>query len=153
MRNKGYALLELILTMSIILSISAMVFVDFSKLSKITTEIEGKYYENAIVNLIIKSKNYCRSNEINGRVVFDQQGRNIWFQDLTDGAKPKNIYVVSLPKDYKMEGVSFKNSMIHISANVAARDCAGTIPFRDKNDKLHIITMRVGSSYVDIKKK
>lgn len=153
MRNKGYALLELILTMSIIMSISAMVFVDFSKLSKLTTEIEGKYYENAIMNLIIKSKNYCRSNEINGRVVFDQERRTIWFQDLTDGAKSKNIYVVSLPKGYKMEGVSIKDNMIYINANGAARDCAGTIPFKDKNDKLHIITIRVGSSYVDIKKK
>ena len=62
-----------------------MVFVDYSKISSIINDLDCKYYENAVKNLLLKSKYYCRLNEITGQILFESQGRNIYFKDLSQG--------------------------------------------------------------------
>lgn len=151
MRNKGYTLIEVIFTITLATLLYSMVFVNYSKISSITNDLDCKYYENAVKNLLLKSKYYCRLNEITGQILFESQGRNIYFRDLSQAGKPKVVYLITFPSEYEINYVSFKNNQIFISSNGTVRGDAGKIEFKDKRGKIHIITMRVGSSYVDIK--
>lgn len=151
MKNKGYTLIEVIFTISLMTIILSFTFTSFLKLFKVNNSIESRYYENATMNFILKSKSYCRANEISGRIVFDVEESNIFFEDLSKPIMPKVIYTLKFPNKYKISYVSFKNRIIYINSDGTARDYAGTIQFKDKNKEIHTVTMRVGSSYVDIK--
>ncbi|NEZ46328.1 type II secretion system protein [Clostridium niameyense] len=144
--KKGFTILEVILYISIYTILLSFVVINIEGNKKITNDIKTKEFSTSILNLINSSRNFCKGNNMGGYIYFNIEDRNINFYMTSE-----KVYGIRVPKGFNiMETNSSKLNSIYIDNNGMIAD-ACTIKFKDKMNKIHKITICVGSSYVQIK--
>lgn len=143
----GYSLNELIVVIAIFSILSAILLKGLLSYRAYANNIDVDYCSNSIMKFINSAKAYCRNKEINGYIFFDSPKGIIYF--LT-GEVIEDKYV--LPEGFKLNDVNLGSGKyaIEIDARGFTND-ACTISYVDRKGCMHIITMCVGTSYVEIK--
>lgn len=144
--KKGFTILEVILYISIYSILLSFIVINMDGNKKITNDIQTKEFSTSILNLINDSRNFCKRNNMGGYINFNIKDRSINFYMTSE-----KVYGIHAPKGFNiMETNSSKINSIYIDNNGMIAD-ACTIKFKDKMNKIHKITICVGSSYVQIK--
>ncbi|MCY6960468.1 prepilin-type cleavage/methylation domain-containing protein [Clostridium brassicae] len=146
-KKPGIALIELVLTISIILILSGVSFGIYYKTYKcINNKFKVDMCKNGILHIINDAKNYCKINNQRGYLVFNGKD-NIDFNSLNRRVKSYKI-----PVGFRLGDVITPsgNQIIYIDGDGNTRD-ACTIFFYDLKDRDYSITLRVGTNYVEIK--
>lgn len=144
--KRGYTILETLFVVAvIIISFStSIILVNIGK--RIVNENNYQSTSIEIVDFINSSKRYCRENGIPGYIICDTANNSVKFICNTH-----LVYKFYLPKGFKIDNLNTNNGTILInSRGISGSAC--TIKYEDANGELHLITMRVGTSYVEIKK-
>lgn len=145
--KKGYSIIEVIICMSLISIVITFSGINIKKFNKHVNEIEVEHCSFSIVYLINSAKLYCKQADKQGKIIFSIDDQNICFY-----CNQKLIDKIIIPSGFKLEDVktSKGHNIIHIEkTGETGEEC--TIPFRDKFEELHSITVQVGSKYVEIK--
>jgi len=142
--KKGFTIVELMVTLSIMcifLSYSLMSIKGYTQLSN---DIDVNYSENKIVNFINTSRQYCKLNDTSGHIYFMSDLNEIWF--LSNAQHAKRFH---LPQGFTLNILNLSTGYITIDQRgFTANAC--TIKFSDRKDKIHSITICVGTAYVEI---
>jgi prepilin-type N-terminal cleavage/methylation domain-containing protein len=142
--KKGFSLIETLVVMSIIAILFSCSISLVSLGRKISSEDGYRTCSIEIVDFINSSKHYCMRKGTPGYIVCDTNSNTIKFICNTH-----LVYRLSLPKGFILGDLNAANGMILInSRGISGSAC--TIKYEDDNKDLHLITMRVGTSYVEI---
>ncbi|CAB1242872.1 type II secretion system protein [Clostridium sp. MT-14] len=144
-KSRGFTLIELLLTMSLFSVIFSFSLITLGFYSKITNEIDVDLTDNNIINFINKSKAYCRDNKKEGGYIyFDQDSECITFN-----VGLNEIFNMRLPEGFTLNGVRDDNRIKIDNRGITQDACS--IKFKDRKEKIHCLTMCVGTAYVEIK--
>lgn len=138
-------MLEILMVVSIIAVLSAASLMTASNYNSMKNDIDLMMCENMILGIINDGKQYCREKQKPGYVLFNLIKNEVSFQ--CDGKKVDSFM---FPEGVKINSINTKLCKIDINKNGVACD-AGTITLRDKEGKLHSITINVGVGYAEIK--
>ena len=144
-RYKGYTLIELIAVMAIIAIVLAFCSIGGKWYKHYMNGIDTSYTSDSILFFITNSKQYCREKESKGCITFDVIENKIIF---SSNGLVRDEFL--LPCGYTLNGTNLPINEINIDNSGFSSD-ACTIKFRDREEKLHSITMCVGTAYVEIK--
>lgn len=143
--KKGFTLIELIIVISIISIVSCYTLVKISFFNSKIDSIDVDKCNNAIMMFINNAKLYCREKETSGTIYF-YPGK-----DKADfNVQCRNVEHLTLPSKFYIYDVNSAYSKINIDSKGFVSD-ACTISFRDRSDKLHEISIFVGTGFVQIK--
>lgn len=144
--KKGFSLIEILVVMSIIIILFSCSISLVTVGKRITGEISSQTMSIEIVDFISSCIHYCNENGVSGYIICDKKANTIKFICNTH-----LVYKVPLPKSFILEDLNANNGMIMIDSNHwnPRSDCS--IIYEDINNKVHKITIRVGTSYVEIK--
>lgn len=145
MKKKGFTLIEILMVISMIASITLIMLLNAGEYSQTVNKTKNKYYQNSIVDFISNSKHYCAANKISGYISFKLDENTLYFS-----ANGRRISKLRAPEGFRLYDVNLPYCMMNIDRNGSSAD-AYTIQYKDSIDKLHIITVCVGTNYVDIK--
>lgn len=143
--KKGFTLIETLIVLSLI-----MILISFNINAAIGCR---NIYNNnnidmcnlEIVSLIIRSKHYCRESGSPGYILCDSSSNTMKFIHNN-----KLVYKYKLPEGFILYDLNAESGVISINKRgISGSAC--TIRYYDINKKDHLITMRVGTSYVEIK--
>jgi hypothetical protein len=113
--------------------------------TQISNDIDVNYCDNKIVNFINTSRQYCNIHDTSGQIYFLSSLNLISFSCYSENVK--RFY---LPDGFKLNPISLSSGYIAIDAR-GFTSSACTIKFSDRKDKIHSITISVGSADVEIK--
>jgi len=145
MKNKGYTLIELIAVMAIIAILLTSYGIGIKWYKSCLNRIDTSYTQDSILIFITNSKHYCREKGSRGYISFDIVDNEMIF--FCDG-KCRDKF--QLPSELSLYGTNLMDNKIHID-NTGFTSDACTIKFKDREGKLHNITLCVGTAYVEIK--
>lgn len=140
---KGYTVIELVVTLSIILLIFNYSVVRLNIISIFNNDVDVAICNNSILNIINNSKQYCRRMHKMGVIYYWEKDNSIRF--YTDN-NLKYRYV--LPNGFKYVEANSKRMCIDINSLGFSND-ACTIIYKDRKGDLHRLTMCVGTSNVE----
>ncbi len=143
--KKGFTLLEVIITISILLIIASISLINISNLEKQKNDTDVELCKSMILGIINDAKQYCRENNKSGYILFNSAESKIGFYSSS-----KKIESFVLPEDVNIYSINTNESKIDIDKFGFTSD-AGTIKLRDKRGSLYTITINVGAGYVEIK--
>lgn len=142
----GYTLIEVICTVSIAIVVSSIGIAAVKNYNGLKSEMECKYVNNQILNFINGSREYCRSRNLEGKIFIDASlNRFIFYKGLD-----KCIDKFYFPKGFKVYPLQKSHGEISIDENGMTSD-ACKIQYVDLRKGVHIITICVGTGYVEIK--
>ncbi len=145
--NKGFTLIELMISISIILILMTFTFTTYSGFNRTVNKMDVDFFSNSMVNFINNSKQYSRINNCSTNITFDTENKKIY---LSDNSKiVKRLYV---PKGFKLNTVNTSRGKdkIYIDNRGVTTD-ACTIRYLDRMGGWHNISICVGSAYAEIK--
>lgn len=144
MNKKGFTLIEVIASLSIILIIFSLTFSAKTIHSTISNEIQCKSALYDVENLITFSKAYCKKNKTIGKIQVDNMKNKITLS--SEGRKViKKVY---LPKEIKINGC---NICMKVNSNGLINK-GNTIEFKDDKNNLYKITIAAGIDYITVSK-
>lgn len=143
--KRGYTLIELIAVMAIITIILAFYSIGVNGFKSYSNKIDTNFTNDSVLIFITNAKQYCREKEKNGCVSFDVIRNEIIF---SCDSKAKDKFL--LPSGFSLIGANLPINEIRID-NTGFISDACTIKFRDREEKLHSISLCVGTAYVEIK--
>ncbi|MBU5225322.1 pilus assembly FimT family protein [Clostridium senegalense] len=141
--KKGLMLIEVLVTLSIILSILMISSFANKSFKKYEEKIAIEYSANDIVNFINYGKSYSRRFRSSSYILL--QGKNV----LILANKSKIIDTLKLPEDISI--TQFNNNVLNIKNGGYVSD-ACTIRLKSKTGLKKEISIMVGTNYVHIKK-
>ncbi|EES90791.1 prepilin-type N-terminal cleavage/methylation domain-containing protein [Clostridium botulinum] len=143
--KKGYSLVELLVVLSILFLIIGYCGIKCNKFKEVySNSIEVDFSNNYILHMLQNSSLYCKNENKSGRLDFGFDNRVKFYCD------EKLIKVYEIPKEFKFVNADLFNCNININ-NLGVIYTACRISYKDKKEKLHDITIRVGSHYVKVK--
>lgn len=143
--KKGFTIIELMVTLSIVCIFLSYSLMSIKGYTDITNDIDVNSVDNKIVNFINTSRQYCKINNTRGHVYFIPEQDEIWF--LSNSQYSQRFY---LPVGFKLNPINLSTGYITIDQRgFTASAC--TIKFSDRKDKIHSLTICVGTSNVEIK--
>lgn len=113
--------------------------------TQISNDIDVNYCDNKIVNFINISRQYCNIHDTSGQIYFISSLNLILF--VSNSEHSERFY---LPEGFKLNPISLSSGYITIDQRGFTSN-ACTIKFADRKDKMHSITICVGSADVEIK--
>lgn len=145
--KKGFTLIEIVIVITVI-GILNMCFFSYLNTYKV---YKGKIlvdrYNNSIMTFINSCKQYCYYNNIPGFIKFDIIGNRLIF---TVDTVIKRI--LNTPNEFKLYSINVSNGRSEVwFDNKGFTSDACTISYMDSINKVHAITISVGTSYVEIK--
>ncbi|SKA76879.1 prepilin-type N-terminal cleavage/methylation domain-containing protein [Clostridium sp. USBA 49] len=143
--KKGFTLIEVLVTMSIITLLIPLTNFFISNYKKLQNDNDIKMCQIMIVSIINNSKQYCREKNKSGYILFDIAKDEIIF--YCDGNKKDNFL---LPKGIDLKSINTNYYKIDIN-NFGITNDAGTISIKDRYNKIYEITINVGVGHVEIK--
>ncbi|ERI91314.1 prepilin-type cleavage/methylation protein [Clostridiales bacterium oral taxon 876 str. F0540] len=143
--KKGFTLLEVVVTISMLFIIASLSLINISNLQKQKNDTDVELCKSMILGTINDSKQYCRENNKPGYIIFDVSESKIGFYSGN-----KRIESLKLPGGVSIYSINTDGSRIDIDKFGFTSD-AGTIKLRDKRGCLYTITINVGAGYVEIK--
>lgn len=139
--KKGFTIIELMVTLSVVCIFLSYSLMSVKGYTDISNDIDVNYTDNKIVNFINTSRQYCKINNIKGRIYFIPDQNEIWF--LSNSQYSKRFY---LPEGFTLNPINLSTGNITIDARgFTANAC--TIKFSDRKDKMHSLTICVGTAY------
>lgn len=143
--KKGYSLVELLVVLSILFLIIGYCGIKCNKFKEVySNNIEVDFSNNYILHMLQNSSLYCKNENKSGRLDFGFDNRVKFY------CNEKLIKVYEIPKEFKFVNADLFNCNININ-NLGVIYTACRISYKDKKEKLHYITIRVGSHYVKVK--
>ena len=142
-------LLELIVALALTLILYTVFAFSGRNACNIKNNLEVKDAYNGIVDIFMRAKEYCRSNERIGSLTFDLQEDIIKFYDVSK-VEHKLIYSYKMPGDIDLTYINSELFSIDIDERGGAKDSC-TIEFKDKSGKIYTLTICVGSFMIDVK--
>lgn len=143
---KGVSLIELIIVLSILVTIVSFGSINFINLYRgMSNSINISYFDNKILHIISESTLYCKSKNKSGYLLFSDDYRKIKF--FCNNLKVKEY---EIPDKFMFINTDSFNKRIGIN-NLGSVTQACTINYKDEKGKTHIITIRVATRYVQIK--
>lgn len=143
-KSKGFTIIELVLVIGIISVFLSFSLINASGYKKLSNKIDVDFFSNSLLNYITNSKEYCRDTDKSGHIYFDSERGLITFN-----CGIRQVNDLSLPDGFSLNDVRSDNKIKITNMGKTGSSC--TIKFRDREGKLHCITMCVGTEYVDIK--
>jgi prepilin-type N-terminal cleavage/methylation domain-containing protein len=145
--KKGYTLLELMITISIISILSIMFSRYFITYEKYRNRILVDQCNNTIMSFINSCKQYCYYKDIGGYIKFDVIGNRLIFYVGTEVKR-----ILNTTRGLKLYSINVSNGDAKLNFdNKGFTSDACTMSFEDSDTKIHEITISVGTSYVEIK--
>ncbi|MEL7597291.1 MAG: prepilin-type cleavage/methylation domain-containing protein [Clostridiaceae bacterium] len=146
-KKKGITLIEIILILSILVVLSSMTVRNYYRIYSTTlNSFSVDMCSNSILHIINDSKQYCRSKNKSGYLVFDCV-KSINFYC---GGNRVRSYTVPKGFDLKPLNSKYGKQIIDID-NLGNTADACTICYADRKGDNHFMTLRVGTNYVQIK--
>lgn len=145
MKNDGFTLIEVIVTMAILTVLFGYSFINISNYSKIVNKMEAESFTNTLLNFIISSKIYCKENNVNGYIYFVTNNDTVQLN-----CNLKTIKKLKLPYGFSNIHTNKNNNKISID-NLGYTGDACTIRFTDREGGLHCISICVGTANVELK--
>lgn len=144
--KKGFSLIEILVVISIIIILFSCSISLVNVGREITGEISNQSLSIQIVDFINSCIHYCKDSGVSGYIICDTNTDTIKFICNTH-----LVYKLTLPKGFILGDLNANNGMIKIESirRNSGSDCS--IIYEDDNNKIHKITIRVGTSYVEIK--
>ncbi|AOR23925.1 prepilin-type N-terminal cleavage/methylation domain-containing protein [Clostridium taeniosporum] len=142
MKHKGFTLIEVIASLSIILIIFSLTASVKDINSVISNKIEWESVLYDVENLFTYSKAYCKKNKINGEIQVDNIRNKIIFSPNDR----KRIKQVILPNWMK---IFTKNECMQVKSNGHINQ-GKTIGFKDYKNNMYEITVLPGIDYINI---
>lgn len=145
--NKGFTLIELMISISMILILMTFAFITYNGFNRTINKMDADFFSNSMVNFINNSKQYSRINNRSTNITFDTGNEKIYLS--ADSKIVKRLYV---PKGFKLNTVntsSGKNKIYIDNRGVTTDAC--TISYLDRMGGQHNISICVGSAYAEIK--
>ncbi|WP_315080420.1 prepilin-type N-terminal cleavage/methylation domain-containing protein [uncultured Clostridium sp.] len=142
MKKKGFTLIEVIASLSIIIIIFSLTLSIKDIHSTISNDIESKSALYDVENLLSYSKAYCKKNKKNGEIQIDNIRNRILFGE---NAK-KTVKQVVLPEEIKIIG---KNDCIQVRSDGHIKQ-GKTIVFQDNKNNIYKVTIATGIDPINI---
>ncbi|HBJ2622308.1 prepilin-type N-terminal cleavage/methylation domain-containing protein [Clostridium botulinum] len=142
MKKKGFTLIELIASLSIIIIIFSLTLSVSDIHSTISNDIKSKSALYDVENLLSYSKAYCKKNKKNGEIQIDNIRNKILFGE---NAK-KIVKQVDLTGKFKIIN---KNDCIQVRSNGHIKQ-GKTIVFQDNKNNIYKITIATGIDPINI---
>lgn len=147
MTRKGFCLIEILAVMAIIVVLSGTASVVANNYYKLKNELEVKNFDYSILNMFNYARFYCKNKECAGQIYIIEGKNNISFYE---GVNLKSR--LQVPKCFCITKNDVQNIEHIISIDKNGQICnACSIEYKDRTGKTHLITIGVGSFYVDIK--
>ncbi|MCY6354058.1 type II secretion system protein [Clostridium sp. ZS2-4] len=146
-KKKGTTLIEIIIVLSILTVLSSMAIRNYYCIyNTVSNNFSVDMCSNSILHIINDSKQYCKSKNKSGYLVFDC----IKSIEFYCGGNMVRSYTV--PEGFMLKPLNSKggSQIIHID-NFGNTGDACTICYADITGENHPITLRVGTNYVQIK--
>ncbi len=145
--KKAYTLIELMITISILAILSMLFIKYFTTYEKYRNKILVDQCNNSIMSFINSCKQYCYYRDTSGCIKFDVEGNRLIFYVGTDVKR-----ILNAPKGLKLYSINVSNGDAKLNFNNKGfTPDACTMSFVDLENKIHEITISVGTSYVEIK--
>lgn len=147
--KKGVALIELMITLGIIVSLSGLALGTGLKMHKnIDNSFKVDACKNSILHIVNDAKHYCKINNQGGYLLFCDKDTI----EFKSGSKVIKKY--KLPKGFRLGNiVNSSRTQIFDINNFGEFKEVGTIYFFDCKGKQYVITIRVGTKYAKIKEQ
>ncbi|WP_461204342.1 prepilin-type N-terminal cleavage/methylation domain-containing protein [Clostridium sp. DL1XJH146] len=143
MNIKGYTLIELMVILAVFIILSSFILLNYAKLcKKVENYLDVKNCSSEIMTIINESKIKCKINNREGKIVFYENQR-VAFKFIVGGI----VDSYYIPKEFEFLG---KPPTIYIN-NKGGVAATSTISYFDRYDEKHIISIKVATTYVDIK--
>lgn len=147
--KKGFTLIEIIVTMSIIAIVSSITILSLRNTYKIRNSLDVEITKRGILNIILNSKNYCYINKVSGHLKFDAKNEEISFYDDSRNIS-EQMSIFTLPKGIDLEYSKDCVNEVNIGREGGLGE-ACTISFKDSYNNYYTVTICVGSFSVDVK--
>ncbi|NFK73988.1 prepilin-type N-terminal cleavage/methylation domain-containing protein [Clostridium botulinum] len=142
MKKKGFTLIEVIASLSIILIIFSLTLSVKDIYSTISNDIESKSALYDVENLLSYSKAYCKKNKKSGEIQIDNIRNRILFEK--DGLT--TVKKVILPRKIR---IISKNDCIQVTSNGHIKQ-GKTILFQDNKNNIYKVTIATGIDPINI---
>ncbi|GAA0743559.1 peptidase [Clostridium oceanicum] len=143
--RKGFVLFELIIYMAILMIVFSVGFISIKKYTKVSSDIVSSEFSNSLIDFINNAKKVCRENNKGGFIYFDIGKEKIDFS-----MSNKLVKSIKLNDSIDLISINTHGNNIYIN-NQGMTKNACTIKFKDNSNKIHNITICVGTAYVQIK--
>ena len=144
--KKGYTLIEVIITLSIIAIILSITTLGFNYYKEQVNRIEAKSLLLEIKSLLSLSKAYCRKNNINGNIYLDLNEKKINFSSDKVMSEFIDFDKVEVGDEFNIKS-NFSNSTITINDEGFITK-AGTIELYIGNQKYDELRIAVGMDII-----
>lgn len=143
-KKNGFTIIELVMVIGIASILFSISLINFGGYNKLQNRIDVDIFSNSLINLINNSKEYCRDKKSGGYLYFDTDKNVIC---LNCGVQ--KIYKLELPDKFKLNIVRPGNKIRIDNRGITEDAC--TIQYKDREKKMHCITMCVGTALVEFK--
>lgn len=141
-KNRGFTLLEVVIVISIIISLSSITLSISKNFKRLDNKLKSETTVNEIVNFINICKMYCKNNNKDANLVEDIENNEMYLQiDMKKTIK----YI--LPKGLYFYGTTVGSNISIIGKNGSIQ-FAGKIIFKDLDGNLYKVITSVGVNNV-----
>lgn len=143
--HKGTTLIELMVVLGVLVMIISFCITNYFKLyDSWTNSTNIDFCNNYILHMVKNSALYCKNENKSGYLLFTGKDKVKFYCDN------KKIEEYEIPIEFRFINIESFNQRIGIN-NLGEILKACTINYEDIKGKVHIITIRVGTRYVQIK--
>ncbi|MFD3157408.1 type II secretion system protein [Haloimpatiens sp. FM7330] len=143
LKKKGFTLIEVIVAISILGCIVCIGSIGIKNIGKFNKSTKIHYYHNKIASYINCCREYCKTNCIDGKVIYDEEHNEFKFKIAFD-----EISLLKLSNEIKCSTNLSEDTLI-IARDGVCSNC-GTITIKIL-PQTRDITICVGSDYVRVK--
>lgn len=143
-RKKGFTILELVMVIGMASILFSISLINFGGYNKVQNKIDVDIFSNSLINLVNNSKEYCRDKNVGGYLYFNTEKNAICLNCAL-----QQIYRLDLPDEFKLNIVRPGNKIKIDNRGITEDACS--IQYKDRENKMHCITMCVGTAFVEFK--
>lgn len=147
MTRKGYTLIEILVVITIIVVLLSITYTGTKNYYALKNEIEVKNFNDCILNMFNYARFNCKNKECAGQMrIFEGEDKIKFYE----GVNLKSSLPVPSGFRITKNDVTSTDRLICFDRNGLISN-ACSIEYKDRLGKTHVITIGVGSFYVDIK--
>lgn len=143
--KKGFTLIEMLTTLSIMSVLILWASYDFYKFNDVLYSSNISYVDNTLLAFLDNAKIYCADAKLNGVVIFDFEKNKVELQ--VKGNVVTKYYLSKGFTFYSINSTNGRNIAIN-SNGMTANAC--TIIYKDSRGSCHKITISVGTNHVEV---